>query len=70
MHIAATHKVPKAERIKLGELHVKMRNCKTPKVVEGQSVDYAAIHGAKKKSHCILQQRAHLRKEMVVLRAM
>jgi hypothetical protein len=48
MHTAATDKVPKAERIKLGKLHIRMRNCKTLKVVESQSIDYAIIHGAKK----------------------
>jgi hypothetical protein len=48
MTIAATHKVPNTERNKLGELHIRMRSCKTPKVIEGRSVDYVAIHAEKK----------------------
>jgi hypothetical protein len=35
MHRGATHKVLKTERIKLGELHIKLKICKTPKVMEG-----------------------------------
>jgi hypothetical protein len=48
MHTATTHKVPEAKGDKLGELHIRMRNCKTPKMVEGRFVDYAVIHAAKR----------------------
>jgi hypothetical protein len=48
MHTATTHKVSNAGINKLGELHIRMGNCKTPKVMEGRSVDYAAIHAPKK----------------------
>jgi hypothetical protein len=40
-----------------------MRNCKTPKMVEDQTVDYAAIYGVKKgispypSDACILPKR-------------
>jgi hypothetical protein len=37
-----------ANEIKLGELHIRLRNCKTPKMMEGQCADYAAIHAAKR----------------------
>jgi hypothetical protein len=37
-----------ANEIKLGELHIRLRNCKTPKMMEGQYVNYAAIHAAKR----------------------
>jgi hypothetical protein len=47
MHIAATHKVHKVHGKKLDELHIRMRNCRTSKMVEGQSIDYAAIHTVK-----------------------
>jgi hypothetical protein len=47
MHIAATQKVQEV-KVKLGELHIKMRNCKTPKQAEGQSVDYDAIYTVKR----------------------
>jgi hypothetical protein len=48
MHRAATHKVLKVKKGKLDELHIRMRNYKMPKMVEGQSVDYVAIHATKR----------------------
>jgi hypothetical protein len=33
---------------KLDELCIRMRNYKTPKLVEGQSADYVVIHNARK----------------------
>jgi hypothetical protein len=48
MYTATTHKVHKINGNKLGELHIRMRNYKTPNMVEGQSEDYAAIHATKR----------------------
>jgi hypothetical protein len=56
--------------INIDELHIRLRNCKTPMVTEGQSVDYAAIRASKKVPRRILQTRTHLRKEVVNLHAM
>jgi hypothetical protein len=48
MYTAATHRILEVKGNKLGKLYIRMRNCKTSKMVEGQSVDYAAIHAAKR----------------------
>jgi hypothetical protein len=42
MHITEPHIVREFKR-KIDELYIRMRNCKTPMVVEVQPVDYAAI---------------------------
>jgi hypothetical protein len=48
MHTAATDKFHELLGNKLGELNIRMRNCKMPKTEEDQSIDYAVIHAAKK----------------------
>jgi hypothetical protein len=37
-----------ANEIKLGELYIRLRNCKMLNMMEGQCADYAAIHAAKR----------------------
>jgi hypothetical protein len=47
MHTAKPH-IVRESKIKIDKLHIRMRNRKTPMVVEGQSVDYATIRAEKK----------------------
>jgi hypothetical protein len=47
-HSQNTQSSYSANKVKLGELHIRLRNCKTPKTVEGQCADYAVIHAAKR----------------------
>jgi hypothetical protein len=44
MHTATPQKVWTNAKSKEGELHIMLRNCKTPRKQVAQSVDYAAIH--------------------------
>jgi hypothetical protein len=48
MHTATTHEVQEVIIKKLDELYIRMRNSKTLKLTEGQSVDYAAIHAPRR----------------------
>jgi hypothetical protein len=46
MHTAKPHIVWES-KIKIDELHIRLRNYKTPMMVEGQFIDYAAIRAEK-----------------------
>jgi hypothetical protein len=49
MHTAKPHTVWESKlTIKIDELHIRLRNCKMPIVIEDQSEDYATIRAEKK----------------------
>jgi hypothetical protein len=56
-------------KVKIAELHIRMRNSKSPKRMVGQSVDFAAICFRKKIPRCIFQSPAHLPEKVMNLHA-
>jgi hypothetical protein len=46
--ISGSEGLHSANKVKLGELHIRLKNCNTPKMMEGQCADYAAIHATKR----------------------
>jgi hypothetical protein len=49
MHTAKPHTVWESKlTIKIDELHIRLRNCKMPIVIKGQSEDYATIRAEKR----------------------